>query len=110
MKTQKLTEYLRSIKDPASSFLYCANMNCPAFRRQNEGKGSDQDYEDMTFFRACVQNILCNKKVMSLLEDTIIIMTNEETGHSGASLYYVLVSYPEDKYVEARKMLQELLN
>ena len=110
MKTQKLTEYLRSIKDPASSFLYCANMNCPAFRRQNEGKGSEQDYEDMTFFRACVQNILCNKKVMSLLEDTIIIMTNEETGHSGASLYYVLVSYPEDKYVEARKMLQELLN
>lgn len=109
MMTQKLTEYLRSIKDPASSFLYCANMDCPAFRRQNEGKGSDQDYEDMTFFRACVQNILCNKKVMSLLEDTIIIMTKEETSHSGTSLYYVLVSYPEDKFDEARKTLQELL-
>ena len=85
-------------------------MDCPAFRRQNEGKANDQDYEDMTFFRACVQNILCNKKAMSLLEETSIIMANEEPGHSGISLYYVLVSYPEDKYTDAKKTLQELLN
>ena len=107
---QKLTEYLRSIEDPVSSFLYCANVDCPAFRRQNEGKANDQDYEDMTFFRACVQNILCNKKAMSILEETSIIMVNEEPGHSGISLYYVLVSYPEDKYTDAKKTLQELLN
>ena len=107
---QKLTEYLRSIEDPVSSFLYCANVDCPAFRRQNEGKANDQDYEDMTFFRACVQNILCNKKAMSLLEETSIIMANEEPGHSGISLDYVLVSYPEDKYTDAKKTLQELLN
>lgn len=107
---QKLTEYLKSIEDPVSSFLYCANVDCPAFRRQNEGKANDQDYEDMTFFRACVQNILCNKKAMSLLEETSIIMANEEPGHSGISLYYVLVSYPEDKYTDAKKTLQELLN
>jgi hypothetical protein len=107
---QKLTEYLRSIEDPVSSFLYCANVDCPAFRRQNEGKANDQDYEDMTFFRACVQNILCNKKAMSLLEETSIIMANEEPGHSGISLYYVLVSCPEDKYTDAKKTLQELLN
>ncbi|MBQ2657716.1 MAG: hypothetical protein IJF87_04010 [Erysipelotrichaceae bacterium] len=107
---QKLTEYLRSIEDPVSSFLYCANVDCPAFRRQNEGKANDQDYEDMTFFRACVQNILCNKKAMSLLEETSIIMANEEPGHSEISLYYVLVSYPEDKYTNAKKTLQELLN
>ena len=107
---QKLTEYLRSIEDPVSSFLYCANVDCPAFRRQNEGKANDQDYEDMTFFRACVQNILCNKKAMSLLEETSIIMAKEEPGHSGISLYYVLVSYPEDKYTDAKKTLQELLN
>ena len=107
---QKLTEYLKSIEDPVSSFLYCANVDCPAFRRQNEGKANDQDYEDMTIFRACVQNILCNKKAMSLLEETSIIMANEEPGHSGISLYYVLVSYPEDKYTDAKKTLQELLN
>ena len=107
---QKLTEYLKSIEDPVSSFLYCANVDCPAFRRQNEGKANDQDYEDMTFFRACVQNILCNKKAMSLLEETSIIMANEEPGHSGISLYYVLVCYPEDKYTDAKKTLQELLN
>jgi len=107
---QKLTEYLRSIEDPVSSFLYCANVDYPAFRRQNEGKANDQDYEDMTFFRACVQNILCNKKAMSLLEETSIIMANEEPGHSGISLYYVLVSCPEDKYTDAKKTLQELLN
>ena len=107
---QKLTEYLKSIEDPVSSFLYCANVDCLAFRRQNEGKANDQDYEDMTFFRACVQNILCNKKAMSLLEETSIIMANEEPGHSGISLYYVLVSYPEDKYTDAKKTLQELLN
>jgi len=107
---QKLTEYLRSIKDPVSSFLYCANMDCPAFRRQNEGKANDQDYEDMTFFRACVQNVLCNKKAMSLLEETNIVMVSEESGYSGTSLYYILVHFPEEKYVEAKKTLQELLN
>ena len=110
MATQKLTEYLKSIEDPVSSFLYCANMDCPAFRRQNEGKASDQDYEDMTFFRACVQNVLSNKKAMTLLEDTNIVMVSEGPGHSGTSLYYILVSYPEDRYIEAKKTLQELLN
>ena len=110
MASQKLTEFIRSIKDPISSFLYCANTECQAFRRQSEGKGSDQDYEDMTFFRACAQNVLSNKKAMSLLEDTNVIETNQESSYSGVNLYYVLVSFPEEEFVEAKKKLQELLN
>ena len=110
MASQKLTEFIRSIQDPITSFLYCANTECQAFRRQSEGKGNDQDYEDMTFFRTCAQNILCNKKAMSLLEDTNVIVANQEPGHSGISLYYVLVSFPEERFFEVKKKLQELLN
>ena len=107
---QKLTEYLRSIEDPISSFLYCANADCPAFRRLNEGNANESDYEEMTLFRACVQNVLCNKKAMSLLKDINIVSANKEPGYSGTSLYYLLVSFPEDRHIEAKKTLRELLN
>ena len=109
MATQKLIEYLKSIEDPVSSFLYCANMDCEAFRRQNEGTVSDQDYEDMTFFRSCVQNILSNGRAMSLLEGTDVIVTKSEPGHSGTNLYYVLVRFPEEKFIEVKRELKELL-
>ena len=42
---QKLTEYLKSIEDPISSFLYIANANCQAFKRQSQGMGTEEDYE-----------------------------------------------------------------
>ncbi len=69
MPKQKLTQFIRSIEDPISSFLYCANADCQSFRRQNEGKGKEKDYEDMTFFRSCVQNVLCSSEAMQILED-----------------------------------------
>ena len=106
---QKLTEYLKSIDDPLSSFIYIANANCRAFRRQSEGKGNEEDYEEMTFFRTCVQNLLSNSMAMSLLEDTEIIMINQEPGHSGMALYYILVDYPEERFPETKTKIQELL-
>lgn len=110
MPKQKLTQFIRSIEDPISSFLYCANYNCQAFRRQNEGKGEEKDYEDMTFFCSSVQNVLCSSKAMLLLEDAEIIVVYQEPDHSGTDLYFVLVTFPEERFPETKKKLQELLD
>ena len=107
---QKLTEYLKSIEDPISSFLYIANANCQAFKRQSQGMGTEEDYEEMTLFRACVQNVLSNSKAMSLLEDADIVMINREHGHSGVVLYYILIDYPEERFSEVKRKMTELLN
>ena len=107
---QKLTDYIRSIEDPISSFLYIANANCQAFKRQCLGKGNEEDYEEMTFLRACVQNVLSNSEAMSLLETANIITINQEHSHSGIRLYYILIDYPEEEFLETKAKMQELLN
>ena len=108
-----LIKTLQTLGDPITSFVVCTNADTHAFKLLLEGNNSDEVVNEMTFFHACVQNILSNKEAISLLKNIKVLSIKKEKDDPfdpDISVYYVLVSCPDDKYQIIKPKLKEMLS
>ena len=108
-----LIKTLKTLGDPITSFVVCTNADTQAFKQLLEGDNSDEVVDEMTFFHACVQNILNNKDAISLLKNIKVLNVkkeNDDPFDPDISVYYILVSCPDDKYQIIKPKLNEVLS
>ena len=105
----KLVDYIKRFENELNPFIICINTNCNAFRKAKEGVLNVEEMEELTFFRAYIQNILKNKEALDLLKDVEYLDSDVEEEIKEEKVLLVTVSCGRN-YSSIKHKLSELLN